>query len=280
MSIFGMQRRDWAAVAFGLAAGWVLASGQGDALVKKAWAALTVFDPSNMAKNAETAAQTAQLVLTAKDHLERAQSTLKSLGNADLSAEVNRALFAVTEAATTAIGDSRRIGQGQGMSLLAPLNTGSAVEPLSVAESVGKVDQMMASSSGILNMESAWFDVANTAQKRSLGASIYHIDNAAKITSRIGPLAQSAEEAASMDKGSLRTQVAVLTAAVLQNTEEVAQLRHMIATSVAAQSAQELAKQSQGGIKFRARATSSAPGVGGAGAGGAPPVGSSGVFGN
>lgn len=220
----------------------VLSNG-GNSAVKRAWAAMTVFDPSNLAKNAETAAQTAQMVLSNKGILDTSEDMLSKIGIDGLTTDVASQLFDAAGGAMNAIGHIKKM-EGAGRSLMRQMQAGSdgtiSVKSIRAGFSLAtRYSQDNAPTSGGLGplhqaRARARMETLRTAQTEALGASIYHGQDAVEASTRVQRVAAQAKSAASAD-GDLRGQLAVLTSAMLMSIEEQTKTRQLLAAYVGQQ---------------------------------------------
>lgn len=225
-----------------------------------AYAAMTVFDPSNLAKNAETAAQTAQLLLTSEGILKSADSTLKTLGLGGISSAVSSELFASTMGAAGQIyGAASTVNSVIGTVKkleFAGRNLVGAVQNLGARGVAGKAIRSIKDISGAVSMAKSFVlaepssnaelgsvrqkferqrkEVVQGAQSEALGASIWHVSDAIDSGRRVGKLANQAAKVAGAN-GDLRAQIAVQTSGILMIVEELSKNRQLVAASVGQQ---------------------------------------------
>lgn len=225
-----------------LAGGAILAEAMSP---REARAAMTVFDPSNLAKNAETAAQTAQLVLSNKGILQFSEDILGKIGLDGVSSDVASKLFSAGGGISDALGHVRKIeGAGRmlagviGKAVSAPTSVDSVQAGLALAVRYG-AEGAQTGALGPVAEDRARQRAATVrlAQSESLGAAMFHAEDSAKTGDRVAKLAADAREAAGAD-GDMRGQLAVLTSAVLVQIEESAKGRQLMA-ALAAQLALE-----------------------------------------
>lgn len=224
-----------------LVGGAILAEALGP---REAQAAMTVFDPSNLAKNAETAAQTAQLVLSNKGILKFSEDILKKIGLEGIGEDIAGTLFNAS-GGRDALGHIKKI---EGAGRLLALQIGRGIDAPASVDSVqgglalaAKYAADAVSAGGLGPAAEAGArqraDTVRLAQVETLGAALYHSDDTTQVAGRVANLAQQARKAAGAE-GDLRGQVAVLTTAVLAQIEEAAKGRQLMA-ALAAQLALE-----------------------------------------
>lgn len=205
---------------------------------RQAHAAMTVFDPSNLAKNAETAAQTMQLVLSNKGILSMAEDTLKKIGINGISADGAAKLF--DGGILSAIGHVKDVeGAGRMLMQMLSKDSGGASSIDSVAvglTTAARYALQNAPAEGGLGPAAqararSRMETIRTAQVEALGASLFHSQDAAKAATRVQRVADQARTTAGPN-GDLRSQIAALTSAVLMSVEEQAKTRQLLASFI------------------------------------------------
>lgn len=250
------------AVALSFGAGIFLNGGNG---VRQAFAAMAVFDSSNLAKNAETAAQTAKILAKATDQLTRLDSMLKSLGLGGFDGAVSTGtkLFSATRSGSTVLGSAKVLGD---------LNLGDAVLegvmgraqgalPSGVSDSLPQIRSIIRETLSRVSVQGAQQQHALevnrdqavlSASETALAEALHGSASTADTAQAVDTLAAEAKAAAETD-GSMRQQMAVLTSAVLRLTEEVAANRRVNAAGVAIDAAKNLARPASTFMPARAK---------------------------
>lgn len=234
-------------------------------VVRKAWAAMAVFDASNLIKNAETAANTIQL-LTKTSSLLTETEQVKSL-TTDVKRNIGTGANLV-DAALTTPRNSPGSALGRSVSVVSAIPD---MKKFGIDTSVGSADAQTViaavkkgiSLDGATSSTSRYSTVetnrkaARAAVEEAYGLALQNRYTAAETPKKLESL-MAAAKAAAGEGGDLRSQILVLSSLVGLDIEEKVQARALDASYVQAMMAERVATDT--GFLGKEVPTSSPPG--------------------